>query len=148
MVTKMNDMTPLLDFDDRYDDNHQMWILDHDIDDDGLNLLWPRIGEKWHDHDGWWWPWISGGSSNDLKNDLTILTIKRCQILFDNIQIWPKTSNNIEKSKFYHFVSIWGLDSCFIDIQHLSIMFVATQLCLLYSTIGTLEKHSLLILSY
>ena len=26
-------------------------------------------------------------------------------------------------------ISIKRLDSCFIDIQHLSIMFVATQLC-------------------
>ena len=64
--------------------------------------------------------------------------------------------------------SIQGIASCLIFIQRLSIMFVATQLCLLhkyivstshctrqwlddkfiFSTIGTLWKHSLLILSY
>lgn len=63
---------------------------------------------------------------------------------------------NFVKTKQY--ISIKGVDSCFIDIQHLSIMFVATQLCIYINlikiklnwlqTIGTLYKHSLLVLSY
>ena len=55
----------------------------------------------------------------------------------------------LKYTKAYFNDSIQGIVSCFIFIQRLTIMFVATQLCLLFnSTIGTLEKHSLLILSY
>lgn len=39
MMTKMDDMYPLFDIDDWYNDDHQIYILDHDLYGYQLTIL-------------------------------------------------------------------------------------------------------------